>query len=451
MSLGPNFADRRTLDGPMRIALALRPLRHRGYATVWTAGLVSNIGTWLQTVAVGALVTALTHNPIWTAVAYIAGFLPMGIISPIGGALADRFDRKKVTIGGTLLEASLAILLAVLVASGWTHPALVNLIVFAAGCVAAFRMPFQQAMLPDLVPREDIVGALSLGSAQWNFGRVVGPALAGVVIVAGSFSLAFALNAVSFVAVVIAYAVVKVPKLEVHEDWQGIVAQLRAGAGVVRRDPGMRAALLFVAVASAVAAPFMSLIAAMGEELADDGGAKAIAAATGALTTGQGIGAVLGALVLPGLVDRWGRGRTLTAAMVGCGVVLIPYGLSPNVPAAAVALTAVGGVYILVLSGLSAVIQLRADPEFRGRAISLFWSVLSIGFPVGALAQGALARATDMRVTTLTAGVVMMAVVLALRISRPHLFSALDDDEAEAAEDVDEPEGFVAEGQPLGA
>jgi len=440
----------------MRLALALRPLRHRAYATVWTAGLVSNIGTWMQTVAVGALVTALTHNPVWTAVAYIAGFLPMGIISPLGGALADRFDRKKVTIAGTFVETALASTLAILVHTGHTHPALVNLIVFMAGCVAAFRMPFQQAMLPDLVPREDIVGALSLGSAQWNFGRVAGPALAGIVIVAGSFSLAFAINALSFLAVVIAYSIVKVPKLETHEEWQGITKQLRAGAQAVKKDPGIRAAFVFIAVASGLAAPFMSLIAAMAEELAGGtGGAKAIAAGTGALTTGQGIGAVLGSLLLPGLVDRWGRTRTLTAALLGCGVVLIPYGLAPNVPTAALALAAVGGVYILVLSGLSAIVQLRADPAFRGRAISLFWAVLSILFPIGALAQGMLARATNMRVTTVVAGIAVIAATLVLHATKPHLFSALDDDvtddKPDSLEEVEEPESLVAEGQPLGA
>jgi MFS family permease len=122
----------------------------------------------LQTVAVGSLVTGLTRNPLWTAVAYVASFLPMGLLSPVGGALADRLDRRRCVIAGTLIEASLAALLAVLVAAGRTDPVLVNLIVFVAGCVAALRMPFQQAMLPDLVPPEDLVGAISLGSAQFK-------------------------------------------------------------------------------------------------------------------------------------------------------------------------------------------------------------------------------------------------------------------------------------------
>jgi MFS family permease len=446
------------MRSPSAVAVALRPLRHRSYAIVWTAGLVSNMGTWLQTVAVGALVTALTHNPVWTAVSYIAGFLPMGVLSPIGGALADRFDRRKVTIAGTVVETSLAALLAVLVASGHTQPALVTLIVLASGCVTAFRMPFQQAMLPDLVPREDIVGAISLGSAQWNLGRVVGPALAGIVIVAGSFSLAFALNAVSFVAVVVAFVVVRVPQPTADEEWQGIVRQLKAGARAVRADAGCRAALAFIAVAAGVAAPFMSLIAAMGEELAHSS-AKAIAGATGALTTGQGVGAVLGSLVLPMLVERYGRRRVLTAALVGVGIALVPYALAPNVPTAAVALAVVGGVYICVLSGLSAVVQLRAAPAFRGRAISLYWSVLAIVFPVGALTEGAIGKAFGMRTATALAGVTMLAAIAVMRTARPHLFDALDDppdadadvDNAGASEEVEEAERLVAEGQPFGA
>lgn len=363
---------------------ALRPLRHRGYAIVWSAGLVSNIGTWLQTVAVGALVTGMTRNPIWTAVAYVAAFLPMGVLSPVGGALADRLDRRRFTIAATLTETALAALLAVLVAAGHTSPVVVNLVVFAAGCVAATRMPFQQAMLPDLVPKEDLVGAVSLGSAQWNLGRVVGPAFAGIVIVAGSFELAFALNAVSFLAIVVAYTLVRVPSPEAHDAWPGVMAQLRDGAAAVRADAGCRAALLLIACTSGLIAPFMGLIAAMAEELVG-GGPTRIAGATGALTTGQGVGAVIGALLLPVLVDRYGRRRVIVGALVAVPVALAPYALAPTVAVAAVALAFTGGIYIFVLSGLSAIVQLRAPAEYRGRAISFYWATLSTLFPIGAL------------------------------------------------------------------
>jgi len=408
------------------VPAALRPLRHPRYALIWSAGLVSNIGTWLQTVAVGSLVTGLTNNPIWTAVAYVAGFLPMSVLSPIGGALADRLDRRKFTVAATLVETTLAAALAVLVARGHTSPVTINLIVFVAGCVSAIRMPFQQAMLPDLVPHDDLVGAVSLGSAQWNLGRVVGPAFAGLVIVAGSFSLAFTLNAVSFLAVVIAFAVIRVPAPHADDEWPGVIRQMTDGARAVRAEPGCRSAMLLVAIAAGVGAPFMALIAAMADELVA-GGPKEIAAATGALTTAQGAGSVVGALVLPSLVQRFGRTRVVGGSMLAMAVTLVPYALAPTVATAAPALAVCGGIYICVLSGLSAVVQLRAPAEFRGRAISLFWSVMSIVFPIGAFIQGVTARNVGMRTTTIASAVVLASLTLLLRAVRPAVLAALDD------------------------
>src|SRR5688572_33227936 len=119
----------------------------------------------MQTVAVSALVTGITGNPVWTAASFIAGFLPNGVLAPVGGPLADPFDRRRCAIVGTAVEGALAFALALVVAAGRTDPYLITGIVFLAGCVGALRMPFQQAMLPDLVPAEDVVGAISLGSA----------------------------------------------------------------------------------------------------------------------------------------------------------------------------------------------------------------------------------------------------------------------------------------------
>ncbi|HEX7167967.1 MAG TPA: MFS transporter, partial [Acidimicrobiales bacterium] len=407
------------------------------------AGMVSNIGTWLQTVAVGSLVTGITRNPIWTAVSYVAAFLPNGLLAPVGGALADRFDRRRVTIAATLVEAVLAATLAALVAAGHTSPVLINLIVLLAGCVSAIRMPFQQAMLPDLVPREDIVGAVSLGTAQWNLGRVVGPALAGVVIVAGSFSLAFTLNAISFLAVVIAYVVVRVPTPKAEGEWPGVVAQMRDGLRTVRAEPGCRTALILIAAAAGLAAPFMALIPAMAEELVS-GGPKDIAGATGALTTAQGVGAVLGAIALPSLVERFGRRRVIALALVGTALALVPYAIAPSVALALPGLALTGAIYIAVLSGLGAVIQMRAPVLFRARAISLYWAVLSIVFPVGAFAQGVIARSFGVRTATLAGAGALLVVVAVFRAARPQLLAALDDPEDELQE-VEEAEGLVAE------
>ncbi len=405
---------------------ALRPLRHRSFAVIWTGSLVSNIGTWMQTVAVGALVTGVTRNPVWTAATFVAGFLPNGILAPIGGALADRLDRRRFSIAATAVEGLIAATLALVVARGSTDPYLITALVFLAGCVGALRMPFQQAMLPDLVPDEDVVGAISLGSAQWNLGRVIGPALAGLVIVAGSYAAAFAINAVSFVAVIVAFAFVRVPS-PVADGTTRLLAHLRAGVGTVRRDPALRAAMACIALAAAFAAPFIALIPAFAA-LLTDGSRTALAGATGALTTAQGIGAVAASLLFPTLVERFGRKRMLLLVLGLTPVALVPYALAPTVAFAAGAIVVVGAAYICILSGLSAVMQLRAPAEYRGRVLSLYFATLSIVFPLGALVQGVLARRVGLRATTIGGAVVLLAALGGLAVRRPSLFAALDDE-----------------------
>jgi MFS family permease len=417
--------------------VALRPLRHRGFALVWTGSLVSNVGTWMQTVAVGALVTGITRNPVWTAVSFVAGFLPNGVLAPLGGALADRMDRRRFAVLATAVEGAIAATLAAVVAGGNTDPYLITGLVFLAGCVGALRMPFQQAMLPDLVPPEDVVGAISLGSAQWNLGRVVGPALAGLVIVAGSYAAAFAINAVSFVAVIVAYFFVRLPPVEDAGDVR-LLDHLRAGAGVVRREPALRAGMVLIAVAAAFAAPFIALIPAFADVLTD-GSRDAVASATGLMTTGQGVGAVVASLAFPSLVERFGRRRMLLAVLVATPLALVPYALAPSVTAAVAAIVVVGGAYICVLSGLSAVMQLRSPTAFRGRVLSLYFATLSIVFPVGALVQGVLARRVGLRATTIGGAAVFLVALGALAAFRPGLLRALDDQPAEVTAEPEVP------------
>lgn len=393
---------------------------------MWTGSLISNVGSWMQTVAVGALVTGITRNPVWTALAFVASFVPMGVLAPVGGALADRLDRRRFAVMATSAEATVAAILAVLVGSGHTEPWLVTGLVFVAGCISALRLPVQQAMLPDLVPAEDIVGAVSLGSTQWNLGRVVGPALAGLVIVVGSFAAAFAINALSFLAVIVAFALVPLPPPAARRSSGGLLSHMRDGARALRSEPACRAAMLLIAVAAGLAAPFMALIPAMADVLVE-GGPKALAAATGAFTTAQGVGAVLGALTFPSLVARFGRRRMITCALLATPAALVSYAVAPSVPAAVVTLSLVGATYICVLSGLSAVMQLRSPAEYRGRVLSLFFSTLSIVFPLGTLVQGVLADRVGLPATTIGGALLMAATVAALWMLRPAILAALDD------------------------
>jgi MFS family permease len=412
---------------------SLRALRHRDYSLLFVGGLVSNVGTWMETVAVGALVVAATDQAIWAALVAVAAFLPIGVLSPVGGALADRVDRRRFIVATNLLEGTLSAVLAVLAWTDRARPGVVVAVVFVIGCSAALRFPFQQSVLPDVVPREDLLSATSLSSAQYNLGRVLGPALAGIVIALGSYGLAFAVNAVSFLAVVVAVLFVQVPPPANREEG-GIAARIRAGARAARAEPGCRAAIVMIGVVGLLASPFIALVPAVADRLVDGDGA--LGAATGALTTAQGVGAVLGALAIVPLADRLGLRRVLVADLVLCPLALAVYGAMPHIVSAVVALTVVGALYIGLLSGLSTVVQLRAPEAFRGRVLSLYMVALGVVYPVGALLQGAVADAVGLPATTAGFALTLVVVVAVLVRLRPAFLGALDTEAVEPVEPV---------------
>ena len=404
-------------------SVALAPLRRRDFALLWSGSMVSNVGSWMQTVAVGALVTASTGKATWAVLVAAGAFLPIGILSPIGGALADRLERRRWLIIGNVIQTALAGVLAALVYAGHTSPALLTLVVTLQGCVSALVFPFQQAILPDLVPRSELLAAASLNSAQFNLGRVIGPALAGVTVAAFGYGTAFVANAVSFLAVVVALAFVHLPAPPgrvVGKLWENI----RAGARATRDEPGIRAAIGLIAITALLASPFIALIPAVAHALTN-GSKHQVASATAVLTTAQGVGAVLGALTVASLALRFGRARVLVVELVAVCVALIAYDVSPSLAVAVVALTVVGALYIGVLSGLSTVVQLQAPEAFRGRILSLFNVALGVVYPIGALAQGPIADAVGLPITTAAAASMLLVILGLVALFRPAVYGAL--------------------------
>lgn len=417
---------------PKFLTSSLEPLRSRDFSLLWSAGLVSGIGTWMQTVAVGALVTARTGQASWTALVAVAAFLPIGLLAPVGGALADRLDRRRWLAIANLVEAGLATLLTVLSATGRASPAVVTAVVLVNGCVTALAFPFYQAIIPDIVGPDELLAASSLGMAQYNLGRVIGPALAGVVIAAMSFTAAFAVNAVSFLAVVAAMVVIRVPDHPASTDDLGLWGRIRAGAGAARAEPGCRAAIGLIAVAALLVSPFIALVPAKAH-LVSSGGDKATAGATAALTTAQGVGAVVGALMIAGLAARFGRRRLLVFYLIATPAALCVYAATSSVATAVVALTAVGALYIGILSGLSTVVLIRAPAQFRARVLSLYFVALGTIYPLGALIQGAVADQVGLGWATAGGAACLVAVVLGIAALRPDFLQSLDDPEPSEA------------------
>ena len=406
---------------------AFAPLRHRSYATLLSAALVSNVGSWMQTVALGVVVTQDTHNPLWTGLVAAAGFVPSGLLAPVGGALADRLDRRRWLIATTLAEAVVAGVLAFLYLGGSVSPGVVALLAFLGGVAGAAGFPAYQAILPDLVPTEELLAAVSLSSAQYNLGRVLGPALAGLLLVATGPAWCFGVNAISFGAVVAALLTISIPR-PVRSAARGLVAEVAEAVRVAASLEPVATATTSIAVVGFLVAPFIALIPAMAIEGLHQHG-HAGDAATSLLVTAQGIGAITGALSVTGLSRRFGRSAVVRGAALLSAAALLPYALAPSAWLAAPALAVVGGAYMALLSSLLTAVQLRAPAALRARLVGLYMFALGTAYPLGALVQGALGERFGVRQVTATASVVALAVIGAALWVRPRTVHALADPE----------------------
>jgi MFS family permease len=402
----------------------------------WTGAFTSNIGTWMETVAVGILVTTATGQAGWAGLVAAAGFVPQAVVGPFGGALADRLPRRTLILTTTTVQTILAGTLCFLAAVGEAHPGAVTLIVLAAGCAQALGFPSYQAVLPDLVPRDELPAAVALGSAQWNLGRVIGPALAGIVISLGGFEWAFAINTVSFLAVIAAVAPLELPPPP-RTHGESIPRAIRNGARFALTEPGIRSVIGYLSMNSLLAAPFIALVPAVALEVFHSG-----ESGTAFLVTAQGLGAVTMALLLGNLIARLGHRRLLRGVLAGLPIALGAYALAPELWVATIAIFFVGLFYLGCLASFTTIAQLRAPPELRGRVMSALMVLLGTLYPIGSILQGAIADQTSLRVTTGVAAALLGLWLVAIRLLHPGYDRHLDD----IANETDLTESEEAEG-----
>lgn len=370
----------------------------------------------MQTVAVGTLLTVNTGRATWTALATVGAFLPMSLLSPIGGVLADRVDRRRWLIVGNALNAVVALGLAALSAAGRASPGAMIALVFLGGSLVALMHPCQSALLPDIVAREDLLAASSLGMVQYNLGRMFGPGVAAAVIRVASFTWAFALNALSYAAAVLALVLIRPRSRSSKRESESVRKSLRDGYRFARGDQACMLAILVHMVVAFFIAPYIALLPAKAA-LLSGGGATATAGVTAALTTAQGLGAVVGALLVASLAQRFGRNVVIGFNLAILLLVLCVYAAAGGIVATVAAVALAGSLYIGVLSGLSTIVQLRAPDQFRGRVLGLHFMSFNLMYPLGSLVQGALADQVGLGVVTLL-GVAVASFLLIIVLVR---------------------------------
>jgi predicted MFS family arabinose efflux permease len=405
---------------------SFRAFEHPGYLPVWAGSLVSNIGTWMETVALGVYVTQVTGRAEWTGGVAALAYLPGLVLSPVGGALADRFDKRAYVALGTVAQVLLAVLLTVLAFTHRLSVPAVAIIAFLNGCISHLIGPAFSALLAELVPPRDLHSALSLSSAQFNMGRVLGPLLATVVLGAGGIAWALLLNTLSFMAVLVALSRLRhrpqrSEKVAIKGLWKALWKDIFRGAEVARSDAGILLVLVSTLVVSVLIAPFIGLVPVFAIRVFGQG-----ASAASLLVTCQGVGAVLAAVGVGALVDAFGRKRVLEGVILMLGPIATLYWLSPSLVVAAVCILLLGASYMICLTGIHTVCQARAPQDMQARMSSLYGMVLSGGYALGVWLQGALADRVGVRFITVSASVFFLALVLTVRLLRPRIFDATE-------------------------
>jgi MFS family permease len=387
----------------------LAPFRSRNFSIMFSGALLSNIGTWMEGVALSYYVADTTGKASWSAIVAGAAFVPSAVIGPIGSAMADRLNRRQVLLIGSVVQGVIASVLAVWVGGGTATPLGITIVSFVAGCVSAFVFPSFQTTLPDLVPREQLVAAVGISNAQWNLGRIIGPSLAAGAIALGGIGLALWCNAFSFLFVAAAVTMVKLPQR--FGERRAVFASLADGFHFARGNREMRRMLAVMVAVVLIASPFIAFVSQMATNVFDGE-----ASATSLLVTAQGVGAVIAAFTLGSVSARLGLRRLMVAASLVLCPALVLYGYAPQLWLAAVMLAFVGLTYGWAFTSFAGVAQQVAPDDMRGRVLAVNMFVLGLGHPVGTLVQGLLADVTSLRAVTAWSGVLLggvLAVVFA--------------------------------------
>lgn len=366
------------------LAGTLAPLRHRDFALFWSGALVSNVGTWLQNVALSWLMLEITDSAFWVSMVSFAQFIPMLIFGLVGGLNADRRERRRVLVVTQSALMVLAFAVAGVTLAGSASVATIIPIVGLSGIVLAFNAPAFQAIIPDLVPSSLVVDAVSLNAAQFSVARVIGPAIGGFLVAAAGAGWAFLTNGASFLAVIVALMCMRsVP----HDPPTS--AGTRALLGGIRAassSPRIKAMLATTAVASLFGAPVLALLPVMARDvLGRDAGGY------GGLFAIFSVGAVVGALSTGRLVRRLGI-RAATASCLGALAALsVGFALSRNVGVTSAVLAGIGFVYTVSVSATNGGLQTAVPARMRGRVMSLYMMAWAGLFPVGAIVAGSIA------------------------------------------------------------
>jgi MFS family permease len=372
--------------GPSKFRMALRALRHRNYRLFFVGQLISLVGTWMQMIAQSWLVYRLTGSSLLLGTVGFASQFPVFLLAFIGGAVADRFNRHRLVIATQTAAMILAFILSVLTLTHAVHVWHIVVLAVLLGIVNAFDMPVRQAFIVQLVDREDLINAIALNSSIFNGARVVGPAIAGIVIAGIGEGWCFFANGVSYIAVIVVLLLMNVKREPGAGRGVTGIRNLLEGFLYARRTRPVRALLLLVALLSMVGMPYSVLMPIFADRILH-GGVRGM----GILMGMTGLGALAGAMSLAIRSGTKGLGKLAGYASVGFGVGLILFSVSRSFWLSALFLIPVGFSLIVQMGSTNTLIQMMVPDNLRGRVMALHVMMFMGMAPFGSFFAGAIA------------------------------------------------------------
>ncbi len=370
-----------------RVALAVRALRHRNFQLFFAGQLISLIGTWMQTVAQSWLVYRMTGSAFLLGAVGFSSQIPVFIMAPVGGIVADRLNRQRIVISTQTVSMILAGILAALTLSHRVQVWQIMVLASSLGVVNAFDIPARQAFLIDMVGREDLMNAIALNSSMFNGARVIGPAVAGILVASIGEGWCFFANAVSYLAVIAGLLLMRIVHPAKLATQGSPLENVIEGFAFARNTGPIRAILLLLGVVSFVGMPYTVLMPVFADQILH-GGARGL----GILMGATGIGALLGAVSLAARVGIKGLGRLIAMCAGGFGLSLALFSFSRIFWLSTLLLVPVGFFMMVQMASSNTLIQSMVPDRLRGRVMSVY-SMMFMGMaPFGALSAGSVAH-----------------------------------------------------------
>jgi MFS family permease len=394
----------------------LRALRHRNFQLFFGGQLISLIGTWMQNVAQAWLVYRLTGSSLLLGSVGFASQIPVFLFAPIGGIVADHFNRHRVVIATQTTSMVLALILAALTLTGRVQVWHVFVLASLMGIVNAFDIPARQSFLVDMVGKEDLMNAIALNSSMFNGARIIGPAVAGVLVASIGEGWCFFVNGVSYIAVITGLLLMKLPPRTYQRPVGSPLEHIIEGFRFVRRTAPIRAILLLLGLISLVAMPYTVLMPVFADRILH-GGARGL----GILMGATGIGALLAALTLATRRGVYGLGRWVAFSCAGFGALLLLFSFSRNFWLSTALLLPVGFCMMLETSSSNTLIQAMVPDHLRGRVMAVY-SMMFMGMaPFGALLGGALADRIGAPLTVAMGGIACIGGAILFGLQLPKI------------------------------